>query len=514
MAAARRYGLPTRWGSYAMVIGPRKSASGHAVLVGGPQMGFMTPQIAHEVHLVAPGLNVIGMGFAGIPGVLIGFNEHLAWTTTSGESDAADVFVETTNPDDPHQYRHGGRWLTMERRTETIAVRGGEPVTMEIFRTVHGPVIQEDTAHHLAYSQATTYWDHEGEALEGLFRFNRAADVREFGAAVERIPTMHNWLCATQGGDIGYWFGGWYPVRAAGIDTRFPTPGTGEYDWRGTRPVRDNPHVVNPRQGWLANWNNKPAPGWDHGDTPIWGEIQHVNRMMQQLAAKPLLSVDDVKEILVDIGLNDARAAALKPILLDAARRHAGTLSPRAREAVRYLTAWDDHATDGSVAKTLFDAWVDQARLELFEDDFGPAPDPALMRQALSPSLILHAFQGKRASVRLSRDYRNGKDADTIALAALEKALAQLEAKNGPQMSTWRYRQSTIRLAPLPDIPRTDRGTFIQVVELSRPRIVGESILPPGQSEDPASPHFSDQRELASWWMFKPMFMREDEIGG
>src|SRR5262249_48632395 len=160
-------------------------------------------------------------------------------------------------------------------------------------------------------------------------------------------------------------------------------------------PVRENPHAVNPRRGWLANWNNKPAVWWDHGDTPNWGEIQHVNEMMRRLAAKPLLAVEDLKEILIDIGLNDARAAALKPIRLEAARRRGEKLSPRAREAIRYLEAWDNHSTEGSVAKTLFDAWVEQARLELFADAFGPVPDQALFRQALSPSLILHAFQGK-----------------------------------------------------------------------------------------------------------------------
>jgi penicillin amidase len=80
-------GLPTRWGSYAIVLGPSKTITGNAILIGGPQMGFSTPQIAHEIHLNGPGINAMGMGFAGIPGVLIGRNEDLAWTTTSGIDD-------------------------------------------------------------------------------------------------------------------------------------------------------------------------------------------------------------------------------------------------------------------------------------------------------------------------------------------------------------------------------------------------------------------------------------------
>ncbi|MSO22509.1 MAG: hypothetical protein EXQ58_04480 [Acidobacteria bacterium] len=91
------------------MVAPSRSASGNAVLVGGPQMGFSTPQIAHEVHLSRAGLNIIGMGFAGIPGVLIGHNDHLAWTTTSGLTDMEDVFVEKLNPSNKYQYWLQGR---------------------------------------------------------------------------------------------------------------------------------------------------------------------------------------------------------------------------------------------------------------------------------------------------------------------------------------------------------------------------------------------------------------------
>ena len=72
-------------------------------------------------------------------------------------------------------------------------------------------------------------------------------------------------------------------------------------------------------------------------------------------------------------------------------------------------------------------------------------------------------------------------------------------------MNTWRYTQGEIDLKPLPGLPKTSRGTYIQIVELSHPTVTGESILPPGQNEDPASPHYADQRELAGWWLYKPM---------
>jgi len=98
--------------------------------------------------------------------------------------------------------------------------------------------------------------------------------------------------------------GGRQPIRAAGVDTRFPTPGTGEDEWRGFLPFSRMPQIINPRQGFLVNWNSKPAVWWDHGDSPVWGEIFRHSRITERLLEKPVLTVDDVKSILPDIGLD------------------------------------------------------------------------------------------------------------------------------------------------------------------------------------------------------------------
>jgi penicillin amidase len=169
------------------------------------------------------------------------------------------------------------------------------------------------------------------------------------------------------------------------------------------------------------------------------------------------------------------------------------------------LAAWDNHAPEGSIGKTIFDAYLTALRTAIFGDEFGGFPDPRLLVQALPPTLLLHALLGRSASVPLSRDYLNGKSADAVMLSALNAAVTDLTKQRGRAMNTWRYSQGEIDLKPLPGIPKFSRGTYIQIVELCRPTIAGESILPPGQSEDPASPHYSDQRELASWWLYKPM---------
>jgi len=501
----------TRWGSYCMAVAAQKSATGNAMLVGGPQMGFRTPQIAHEVHLKTDEINVIGMGFPGIPGVLIGHNAHLAWSTTTGVNDQTDIFVETLHPTDSTRYRFKGEWRTMEERTEIIAVKGSEPVKITCYRTVHGPVIQLDEKNRKAYARKASYWNRELETFQAIAAMARARNVHEFGKACALIPTSHNWFCATQDGDIGFWFCGLSPIRAAGIDPRLPTPGDGDHEWLGFLPFEQMPHIINPKQGFLANWNNKPAIWWDNQDTPVWGEVFHNGRIAQLLSAKRSVAPEDLRNILLDIGTYDYTAHVLLPMLqsaiADANRKRTVPMSDTVRSASNYLLSWDCHAAEGSVAKTIFDAWLEEVREDLFGKPFGfiKIQGQGLFNQAMQPSLIAHVLKGKRSSVPVQYDYLRGRQPNAVMVEALSRAVEKLQKQKGDDMALWRYSRGMINFSPLPSIPSTDRGTYIQIVECSKPRVRGVNILPPGQSELLDSTHFGDQRELAGWFFFKDM---------
>jgi len=516
---ARKNGLPTKFGSYAWVVSPKRTASGNAVLVGGPQMGFSTPQIAHEVHLSGPKGNVIGMGFAGIPGVLIGHNDFLAWTTTSGVGDLEDIFIEKVNPENQYQYFHKGKYVEMEKRTEIIKVRGGEDVHFDVYRTVHGPVLEFDTKNHIAYAKAASYWKEELGTLKAIAGFNYCRNIQEFAEYASLITTSHNFLCATQDGDIGYWFCGRFPIRcdkaavpsARRVDVRFPVMGTGEFDWKGYLPFEKQPQIINPKQGYLVNWNNKPAPWWDNVDLPVWGAIFRIHRIIKLIEEDDLLTFEEIRDITQDIGLNHENADYLKPFILEAAAKTDAQKDEKIRQAVRYLRAWNNHNTDGCVAKVIFDAWLPILREEIFMDDLGDLTSKDLFHYVLQPSLIYQVLSGKSPRGGFAIDYFNGKNKNDIIINALRKAIAKLEKERGSQMNLWKHKQGKTRFK-MGVIPKTNRGTYIQVVELSKPTINGVNILPPGQSENPNSPHYSDQRELAGWWLFKPMIYRREQL--
>lgn len=507
---AEKHHLPTKFGSYAIVIGKKRSAAGYPILIGGPQMGFSTPQIAHEVHLVGPNLDVAGMGFAGIPGVLIGFNPYLAWTTTSGIGDLVDVFVEKLDPQDPSRYWYKGSYRPMERRVEVIKVKGESPVTLEVFRTLHGPVIGVDQRRKVAFSLSAFYWKREMQAIEAFYRFNRARSIQEFAGACALIATSHNFFCATRKGDIGFWYCGYYPIRPPGTDPRFPLLGTGEQEWQGRLPFSAHPQAINPPQGYLVNWNNKPAPWWDNGDTPAWGSLFRVSRIQELVTRKPALTPEQVRNILPDIGKRNFDAPYFVPPLVKALARFP-KLSPLEKSALNYLRYWDYYNDHYSVAKVLFDRFFNHLRNLLFLDDLGNFGNPELFTIAIQPSLMYRALNSKQVRLPTSQDYLNGQSPENLMISAFKKTVAELVQKKGKQVSLWGEPRGWIRLDPLPPIPNDNRGTYILCVELAQPEVHALSVLCPGQNEDPSTLHYNDQRELAGYWLYKPLQIKIPE---
>lgn len=502
---ARQLGLFTHFGSYAILVHPSKSATGNAILVGAPQMGFTVPHIAAEIHLVGAGYNVMGMTFPGVPGVLIGMTPNGAWTFTSGLGDLVDFFIEKLNPDNPEQYWYKGAWRTFEKRTETIRVKDGNPVEITVYRSVHGPIVGIDRKNGVAVAKAMSFWGRELDTMHALNGFYQARTIEDFARAAAHMPTSFNLHAATRTGDIGWWYVGRIPIRAEGIDPRLPVWGTGEYDWRGIMPPEQMPRIINPKRGFIVNWNNKPAGWWENSDTPVWGAIFRVYRLIDLARAKPQLTVNDVKRMVRDIAEYDEDAGKLLPIMLNLIRRNEKNLTSEMKQAVQVLSAWDGYETEGSTAKAIWNAWLDAIRTRVFADDLGNFFSPDLFRLAIQPSYIYYALLGARSPVPRLYDYFNGKRPEEVLTIALADALTQLKRTYGDGISQWRYRAPRMDWGKsLAGVPYTDRGSYIQVIELGNP-IVAENVLPPGQSEDPSSAHFSDQRDLASWWFFKPM---------
>lgn len=270
--AAAEIGIPPKFGSFAVLVSPEKSAIDKVMLLGAPQMGEpeeSQTNITHEVELICPTLHVGGMTVAGIPLVIIGHTENHAWTLTSGVSDNSDVYIETTEDASFGRYRFNGEWRDFEVITSTLDSLDTE-VTFTHYRTVHGPVFAEDLENNQAYSLKMTFWNREFDMAEAIYRMIKARNLEEFEAAVPMLPFSFNLHYAGNDQKIKYWHVGRYQDRSDGVDPRLPHNGDGSEEWGGLIPFEELPQADGSAQDYFVNWNNKPVSWWNNGDNIPW----------------------------------------------------------------------------------------------------------------------------------------------------------------------------------------------------------------------------------------------------
>lgn len=531
-------GLPTKFGSDAWMIRPKKSLTGNAMQVGGPQMGHSIPQIVLEVGLHGAGINAVGMAMPHAPTILIGASDFGAWTSTTGSSDLIDTYIEVLNPENPYQYWYNGEWVDMEKRTERIY--GYKKLWYEdrdIYRTIHGPISAWDIENNLCYAMKADYYKNELAAEEGWSLFQQARSIYDFQEATKVVTAGHNFYWIDRRGNIGFWHSGAFPIRPITgkdgriIDDRFPLWGTGEEEWIGVTGFDEMPKSINPAQGFLANWNNKPTPDWQHREAD-WGEVHRVKRIQDLLGAKTKFSFDDMNEINKDAGYNHISAMYFLEFLTNAAKTDSSIPS----DVVAALEAWDHHyndyiapqypssdATYDDPGLTIYDAWFSKIDDEIFDDDLPPGVGG-------SDSTLLHVFDGEDSKLPLNYDYLNGEDRDTVIVRVLNEALTELTSSLGPDVSTW---LTSVMISgftqqgalPSPPMHAMNRGTYNHIVEMPKWKwkdITRQdppnafNVIPPGQSGfmnyQFQFDHAYDQLPLYETWTYKPMLFRYSAI--
>jgi penicillin G amidase len=438
-----------------------RGAGNTSDLFSAPQLGFSLPELFVELEVHAPGLDVRGATGPGIPVIAVGHNARIAWGITSGLDDDDDLYVERLAGKE--RYRFKGRTRKMRCRTETFKVSGAKSVKQRICRTVHGPV-QARAGARTAYSRRYAIWGKEMDTLQGLAALNDAASVSQANSAAKKLTWNENLLVADDGGHIGWWHPGRLPLRPKRWDERLPLPGTGQAEWRGVLPFKALPKAIDPKQGWLANWNNKPSAGWTNGDNAAQegtvGELHrgaYLQRLVKAAAASP--SYDALKAV-----ERAAGTTAQQRSLLDARLRKAGaTATGPAKTVLDTILAWD-----GNYDRTDANGTVDPgvAALEAVKD----AAEDTLPKAAvnwLGPRGGSHPFDiGGAEAAAL-----HGMSTAKLAAAAGDAAAALQKRFGSADPAAWREPRKTYDVevqgvAEKPPLKFYDRGTFSQAVEL------------------------------------------------
>lgn len=526
-----------RHGSFALAVAGSKTRDGGGLLISEPQLGYSYPTQLWEVEVHGPGIHARGSTVPGLPAVGIGYTNEVAWGLTTGYSKTVDSFIETICSTAQqtagtclaNQYFHAGEWKDMECRTESVAYRPdpqGLPVgpaiysaDYEVCRTLHGPIVARDDEAGLARSLAYFMWDRELDNIEGVQAWARATNAEEFIAATSKVSWNENVTYATRDGDIGFIHPGYYPLRHPRADQRFPTPGDGSRDWVGLVPFAQMPQVHNPAQGYVANWNNKPAVGWLDGEglgstSRPGGHNQRVTLLLDQLAVAQDMTVADLFTIERIAGTYDPRWRDYRPLLAEWFARRGDSLSEAERLAMLLVLDWDglaygpdidlddEEARDGPAA-TIFGAIVQSFREELFaelrEITIDPdAPEGSQQRDvfhrmqgvgshvfdhSVMDNLILRVLYPSFSGLSARVDYLDGRDPDELILTVLRNALSTLAATYGvpeplvgPEVMLFQrvHPRSEINnltgvVGPSTTMPYQDRGSWIHAWGSEKP---------------------------------------------
>ena len=513
------------------LTGRSKTLGARSVLVNGPQFGWYNPAYTYSVGLHGAGFNVVGNTPFAYPVVLFGHNGRIGWGATAGAGDTVDIYQEHLRPGDTRSYLFNGEWRRMRHRAETVNVRGGSPVRVDVYYTVHGRVISTDTARNTAYAKKRSWEGREIESLLGWIDSTRAVDHRQWRAQSARMAISINWYYVDDDGNIGYALNGRYPNRPANQDQRLPALGTGEMEWRGILPYATNPQVYNPRQGFIANWNNKQAPS----STGPFSVMDRVDLLLRELRGQRQFTPEDLWDINYRASFGDPSAHYFLPFL-----RRAVANEPRdsaRRTAVADLLAWNQLNTDvdrdgtyDSPAVTMFRAFLDELISVVLADDLDPATfrrffatgypaadnQPDSQRPGAGAVLAYNALLGDRAGVPQRVDLLNGADPDQVVRRALDRALDRLRRTYRPDRADWLTRTvpHVFRTTNFAGIPQANPDERLQLptymnrgTENNRVtfytvgRATGCEAAPPGQSgfvapDGTKSRHYADQMEL------------------
>jgi len=524
-----------------------KLADADAVLVSGPQVGDQVPSMIWGASLHGAGLDVTGLTYPGLPYFHFGTNGSIAWGRTALAGSILDIFQEQLNPANPRQYRFKGKWVAMTKRTVTIAVRDGKSETVDLYSTVHGPVFAFDEKNNAAYSKRRAWAGREIATMFAYYDEMKAKNFTEWTAAIARKSNNQNQYYADHEGNIGYIQAGRYPIRAKNSEIQLPTPGTGEREWTGFQPTADNARVLNPRQGYIANWNNRPSIDILNTDTLLWSRLDHVDAITRQFEAKPKLTVSEVWDVNRDASHAAEQHSYFVPLIRAAvANEPAGS---RVRAVADAIIGWDGQERDptysgryGSPGVAAFYQWMETALSRFFERDLpkkylgGCGSEEAEINCAwgrpLGAQVLYFALmQGKDATPLPPYDFLHGTSPDAFLRATLAEADTALTTRYGTDPAKWllETRPKTWRTFSPMDVPWSSpnekivlkpnqkRGTMNAMYVFRGGKVSMCDSVPPGQSgfiapDGTPDPHYKDQQQIYTSFTCKNRPITDAEI--
>lgn len=514
--AAIESDLKEHTGSNGWVIGPSKSATGHAMLFINPHLPFFGAGQVYEGHVHSDeGWNFTGYTRFGFPLPYVGHNENGGWVSTDNAADLADVYLETfDDPARPLAYKYGNEYRTATERVEEIQVKtanGLETRKFTMRKTHHGPILGARDGKMLALRMAK--FESDGWLRE-WYDMTRATSLAALKRAITPLNMLFgNVMYADRQGNTWYLYNGAVPKRDPRFDWTKPVDGSDPAtEWQGYHTIDELPQLTNPKTGWMQNCNTTPFLLTSEGNPD---PKQFPKYMVQEgdnprgaisrelLASKPKFTFNEWTRVAFDTRvMNAGKRLPELFVKLDQLIATIGPpgLDPRVQEAYDELRRWNQRSTNDSVAMTVFSLWHDRVSRNRDEDPV------AALRE------VINALQ---------RDFGTWKVTwgELSRLQRIDESRGEEFQDSRPSVAVSGVNGNdgavfTLYAAPMPGQKRrygVAGGTYISVVEFA-PKVRALSVHTFGASGNPKSKHFMDQSALYVRGEFKPAWLTLEEI--
>ncbi|MEP6703664.1 MAG: penicillin acylase family protein, partial [Acidobacteriota bacterium] len=485
------------------VISGKRTADGKPLLANDPHLRPAAPGIWYLTHLSNPSVRSSGVTFPGVPGIVLGHNENIAWGATNVGPDVQDLYVENFDADG--KYKTATGMATAVTRREEIKVRSSplkpetETVTLDVVETRNGPIILDEAGKK--YALKWTARDPRNSEFEAFYFLNRAKDWNEFKHALQTYGgATQNFVYADVKGNIGWYAAGRIPIRKVG-DGSLPYDGsTDDGEWTGSIPFEELPHLYNPAAGFIVTANQRIAgTGYKYTQmsrdaAPPW----RARRIYDLLKANTKVTMDDVAAVQLDV----------YNIPLSNLAREIVAQNGASGETIAILKDWDGRMTPDSKAALVANEIRGCLALKMAEEN-KPAPAFVIRDRVLDWAV---RDKSNRWLPKQFADYPAFlKACDLEANAALSKRYGFDKSKQVWASAFQSSFPHPLVIAPLiggqfatPNVPIAGSGQTPNVGSAVSMRHIASPgnwdatrhVIPLGESGDPASPHYKDQFEL------------------
>ena len=445
-------------------ISGTKTGTTAPILANDPHLGFSAPVLWYLAHIDTPTLKLSGATVPGVPFMILGHNQSVAWGVTATETDLQDLFVEKLDTRDPQRYETPTGLRPFYQSTQVIEVKDESNITLTLRQSHHGPVISDilpalaqlaGNDHVIALS-ATALLPND-RTYEAYYNLNRAKDVDQFKQALQDFTSPQvNFVFSDQAGHMAMFSPGHVPIRKSGTGM-VPSPGwQGKMDWDGFIPFAELPGSVNPPSGFIINANNKiTPPDYPYFITRDWAPGFRASRITELLKLAKTQTID--YSISIQKDTNSTMANELLPLMLN-------VVPPEGVQSTLHhmLSEWNGDMSKERPEPLIFTTWLRELNIGIYRDELSNLT-PSFLSQR---PVFIHSVLSNKPYWCDDVTTPESENCHFQLLKSLERTAMKLTRKYGPEPTIWQWSSEHIASFPhvlLDKIPLINRIASLEV---------------------------------------------------